>query len=204
MHGTLTICRHGQSRGNREGLFTGWLDADLTEEGIAEARLAGRMLRARAIVPDICFTSCRIRARRTLQLMLGEMAIPDAAIVEDSALNERHYGDLTGLSRSEAVLRWGREQVEIWRRSFDVAPPGGESLSDTAARVVPFYTKHIAPRVRAGGSVLVVAHGNSLRALVMHIERLDRHEITRREIPTGKPLVYLIDADGHGLKAEAI
>jgi 2,3-bisphosphoglycerate-dependent phosphoglycerate mutase len=191
----LVLVRHGQSDWNLKNLFTGWRDIDLTEKGIAEAREAGRKLKAQGIKFDVAFTSALIRAQRTLDLMLQEMAQTDILVFKDQALNERDYGDLSGLNKDDARKKWGEEQVHIWRRSYDVAPPGGESLKDTLARTLPYYVTEILPRVLRGERVLVAAHGNSLRALVMVLEKLDKQSILKREIGTGVPIIYRLDAD---------
>jgi 2,3-bisphosphoglycerate-dependent phosphoglycerate mutase len=191
----LVLVRHGQSEWNLKNLFTGWRDIDLTENGIKEARAAGRRLKAQGLHFDIAFTSALVRAQRTLDLMLEEMAEKNIAVVKDQALNERDYGDLSGLNKDDARKKWGEEQVHVWRRSYDVAPPGGESLKDTAARVLPYYIQEILPRVLRGDSVIVSAHGNSLRALVMVLEHLSPQEIVAREIATGVPLIYRLNAD---------
>jgi 2,3-bisphosphoglycerate-dependent phosphoglycerate mutase len=191
----LVLVRHGQSEWNLKNLFTGWRDVELTDKGAAEARAAGRKLKARGLTFDIAFTSALKRAQRTLDLMLEEMALPSLPVIKDQALNERDYGDLSGLNKDDARKKWGEEQVHIWRRSYDIAPPGGESLKDTLARTLPYYVTEILPRVLRGERVLVVAHGNSLRALVMVLERLSPDEILKREIGTGVPIIYLLDAD---------
>jgi 2,3-bisphosphoglycerate-dependent phosphoglycerate mutase len=191
----LVLVRHGQSDWNLKNLFTGWRDVDLTEKGIAEAREAGRKLKAQGVTFNTAFTSALVRAQRTLDLMLTEMGQSKIPVFKDQALNERDYGDLSGLNKDEARKKWGEEQVHIWRRSYDVAPPGGESLRDTAARVLPYYLVEILPRVLRGEHVLVSAHGNSLRALVMVLEKLDKESILKREIGTGVPIIYRLDAD---------
>jgi len=191
----LVLVRHGQSDWNLKNLFTGWRDVDLTDQGIAEAREAGRKLKAQGIKFDVAFTSALIRAQRTLDLMLQEMAQTNIPVFKDQALNERDYGDLSGLNKDDARKKWGEEQVHIWRRSYDVAPPGGESLKDTLARTLPYYVTEILPRVLRGERVLVAAHGNSLRALVMVLEKLDKQSILKREIGTGVPIIYRLDAD---------
>ncbi len=191
----LVLVRHGQSDWNLKNLFTGWRDVGLTDKGIAEAREAGRKLKAQGIAFDAAFTSALKRAQNTLDLMLEEMGQSAIPVIRDQALNERDYGDLSGLNKDEARVKWGEEQVHIWRRSYDIAPPGGESLRDTAARVLPFYIQEILPRVLRGEKVLVAAHGNSLRALVMVLETLDRESILKREIGTGVPIIYRLDAD---------
>jgi 2,3-bisphosphoglycerate-dependent phosphoglycerate mutase len=191
----LVLVRHGQSEWNLKNLFTGWRNVDLTENGIKEARAAGRRLAAQGLRFDVAFTSVLIRAQHTLDLMLEEMGQTSLAVVRDQALNERDYGDLAGLNKDDARKKWGEEQVHVWRRSYDVAPPGGESLKDTAARVLPYYIQEILPRVLRGDSVLVAAHGNSLRALIMVLERLTPQQIVAREIATGVPLIYRLNAD---------
>ena len=191
----LVLVRHGQSEWNLKNLFTGWRDVALTDIGIAEARAAGRKLRAQGIGFDIGFTSALKRAQDTMTLMLEEMSLPDVPVFKDLALNERDYGDLSGLNKDDARKRWGEEQVHVWRRSYDVAPPGGESLRDTAARVLPYYIEEILPRVLRGERTLVTAHGNSLRALVMVLDRLGPTEIIARELATGVPLIYHLNAD---------
>ena len=196
MTGTLILVRHGESEWNLKNLFTGWRNPDLTEKGIGEARATGKSLKAKGIVPELYYTSSLRRAQHTLDLMLEEMGVSNVTIIRNTALNERDYGDLSGLNKDDARAKWGEEQVLIWRRSFDVPPPGGESLKDTAARTLPYYEAEILPRLMAGKSVLIAAHGNSLRALVMAIEGLTPEEILKREIATGQPTVYEIGADG--------
>jgi len=196
MTGTLILVRHGESEWNLKNLFTGWRNPDLTEKGIGEARATGRALRAKGIVPDLYYTSGLRRAQHTLDLMLEEMEIVNVTIVRNIALNERDYGDLSGLNKDDARAKWGEEQVLVWRRSFDVPPPGGESLKDTAARTLPYYDAEIVPLLKAGKTILVAAHGNSLRALVMAIENLTPEQILKREIGTGQPTVYNIGSEG--------
>jgi len=191
----LVLTRHGQSEWNLKNLFTGWKDVDLTEVGIAEAKAAGRKLKAQGITFDVGYTSDLKRAQRTMTLMLEEMGQPNLPVVKNLALNERDYGDLSGLNKDDARERWGAEKVHVWRRSYDVPPPGGESLRDTAARVLPYYIQEILPRVLRGQRVLVTAHGNSLRALVMVLDRLSPKEIIARELATGVPMVYRLNAD---------
>ena len=191
----LVLVRHGESEWNKKNLFTGRRDVDLTERGIAEARDAGRKLKAQGLRFDVAFTSALKRAQRSLDLMLEELGEKAVPIVKDEALNERDYGDLAGLNKDDARAKWGEDQVHIWRRSYDVAPPGGESLKDTAARVLPYYIQDILPRVLNGDNVLVSAHGNSLRALIMVLERLSPDQIVAREIATGVPLIYRLNAD---------
>jgi 2,3-bisphosphoglycerate-dependent phosphoglycerate mutase len=191
----LVLVRHGQSEWNLKNLFTGWRDVDLTENGISEARAAGRRLKAQGLRFDVSLPSALVRAQRSLDLMLEEMGQTNIAVLKDQALNERDYGDLVGLNKDDARKKWGEEQVRVWRRSYDVAPPGGESLKDTAARVLPYYIQDILPRVLRGDNVLVSAHGNSLRALIMVLEHLSPQQIVAREIATGVPLIYRLNAD---------
>ena len=195
MERLLVLVRHGQSAWNLQNLFTGWRDPDLTERGVAEARSAGRGLKREGYSFDAAFTSELVRAQRTCALLLEEMGLGDLAVVRDRALNERDYGELSGLNKDDARARWGDAQVHAWRRSYDVRPPGGESLKDTAARVLPYYITAILPRVMAGQRVLVAAHGNSLRALVMVLDRLNGDTVTDLQIRTGVPLVYRLNAD---------
>ena len=191
----LVLVRHGQSDWNLKNLFTGWRDVDLTEKGVAEAREAGRKLKAQGIKFDVAFTSVLKRAQRTLDLMLTELGQTTIPVFEDQALNERDYGDLVGLNKDDARKKWGEEQVHIWRRSYDVAPPGGESLRDTAARVLPYYIREILPRVLRGEHVLVAAHGNSLRALAMVLDKHTPETITKLNLETGIPMIYRLNAD---------
>jgi 2,3-bisphosphoglycerate-dependent phosphoglycerate mutase len=196
MPNVLVLVRHGQSEWNRLNLFTGWRDPDLTERGVIEARWAGRLLRTQAVTFDAAFTSGLKRAQNTLDIILSELGQNNIPIVKDIKLNERDYGDLSGLNKDEARTRWGDEQIKIWRRSYDIAPPGGESLKDTAARVLPFYETNIWPLLKAGKNVIVTAHGNSLRALIMSIEKLTGEEILARELATAAPIVYRLTNDG--------
>ena len=191
----LVLVRHGQSDWNLKNLFTGWRDIDLTDRGIAEAREAGRKLKAQGIKFDVAFTSALKRAQRTLDLMLTELGQTTIPVFKDQALNERDYGDLAGLNKDEARKKWGEEQVHIWRRSYDVAPPGGESLKDTLARALPYYVTEILPRVLRGERVLVSAHGNSLRALVMVLDKHTPDSITKLNLDTGVPMIYRLNAD---------
>ena len=213
----LILVRHGQSQWNLENRFTGWWDVNLTAQGEDEARAAGELLRAKGVLPTLAFTSLQTRAIRTLHFALeaaGRLWIPE---IKDWRLNERHYGGLTGLDKAETTARHGEEQVKIWRRSFDVPPPvledGSEfdlkadpryagiaipvteSLKDTIARVLPYYEAAIAPALAAGQTVLIAAHGNSLRALVKHLSGISDDEITGLEIPTGQPIVYDLDSN---------
>jgi 2,3-bisphosphoglycerate-dependent phosphoglycerate mutase len=191
----LVLVRHGQSDWNLKNLFTGWRDVDLTEKGIAEAREAGRKLKAQGIKFDVAFTSVLKRAQRTLDLMLTEMGQTSIPVFKNQALNERDYGELVGLNKDDARKKWGEEQVHIWRRSYDAAPPGGESLKDTLARALPYYITEILPRVMRGEHVLVAAHGNSLRALVMVLDKHTPDSITKLNLETGVPMIYRLNAD---------
>ncbi|MGC2219935.1 MAG: 2,3-bisphosphoglycerate-dependent phosphoglycerate mutase [Pseudolabrys sp.] len=191
----LVLVRHGQSDWNLKNLFTGWRDVDLTEKGIAEAREAGRKLKAQGIKFDVAFTSVLKRAQRTLDLMLTELGQTSIPVFKNQALNERDYGELVGLNKDDARKKWGEEQVHIWRRSYDVAPPGGESLKDTLARALPYYITEILPRVMRGEHVLVAAHGNSLRALVMVLDKHTSDSITKLNLETGVPMIYRLNAD---------
>ena len=191
----LVLVRHGQSEWNLKNLFTGWKDPELTEQGIAEARAAGRKLKAQGLTFDIAFTSVLKRAQHTLDLMLAEIGQTDLPTRTNLALNERDYGDLSGLNKDDARKRWGEEQVHVWRRSYDVAPPGGESLKDTLARTLPYYVQEILPCVLRGQRTLVAAHGNSLRALIMVLDRLSPEGIVKRELATGVPIIYRLNAD---------
>jgi 2,3-bisphosphoglycerate-dependent phosphoglycerate mutase len=196
MDNVLVLVRHGESEWNKLNLFTGWKDPDLSQKGIAEAHAAGRLLRADGYKFDVAFTSDLKRAQHTLDLMLEELGQTDLPVRKDQALNERDYGELSGLNKDEARKRWGEKQVHVWRRSYDTQPPGGESLKDTAARVLPYWEAEIRPEVMAGRNVLVSAHGNSLRALIMRLEGLSGEEIVTRELATGVPIVYRLRADG--------
>lgn len=190
----LVLVRHGESEWNKLNLFTGWKDPDLTEKGVSEAKAGGALLKSKGFKFDIAFTSALKRAQRTLQLILAEIGQTGLATVKDQALNERDYGDLSGLNKDEARAKWGEKQVHIWRRSYDIPPPGGESLKDTAARVLPYFEARIMPELTAGKNVLVAAHGNSLRALIMKLEGLTGEEIVARELATGVPIIYSFDA----------
>jgi 2,3-bisphosphoglycerate-dependent phosphoglycerate mutase len=195
MERLLVLVRHGQSEWNQKNLFTGWRDVGLTELGIEEARAAGRRLKARGFTFDLAYTSALKRAQDTLTIMLEELGQTGLESKWDQALNERDYGDLVGLNKDEARKRWGEEQVHQWRRSYDTAPPGGESLKDTLARALPYYVTHILPDVLSGKKVLVSAHGNSLRALIMAIEGMSPEQIVKLELPTGVPVVYRLQPD---------
>lgn len=192
----LVLVRHGESEWNKLNLFTGWKDPNLTEKGRAEAEQAGRTLKAEGFEFDMAFTSDLTRAQDTLSIILKGLGQTGIPVTKKQELNERDYGDLSGLNKDDARKRWGEEQVHIWRRSFDVPPPGGESLKDTAARVLPYYEASIRPEIEAGRNVLVVAHGNSLRALIMKLENLSGEEIIARELGTGVPIIYVRGTDG--------
>lgn len=197
MDNVLVLVRHGQSEWNQRNLFTGWRDPDLTEQGVAEAERAGQLLHSQGIRFDIGFTSVLLRAKRTLSLILDELGQQDLPTIEDQALNERDYGELSGLNKDDARTKWGDDKVLLWRRSYDIPPPGGESLKDTAARVLPFYKTQIWPAVKAGKNVIVTAHGNSIRALIMYLEELSAQQIIEREVATGAPMVYRLTMHGH-------
>jgi len=200
----LVLVRHGQSEWNLQNLFTGWRDVDLSPQGVAEARAAGRKLRAQGGHFDVAFTSALIRAQHTLDLILEELGETNIPVFKDPALNERDYGELVGLNKDDARRRWGEEQVRLWRRSYAIAPPGGESLRDTAARVLPYYLQEILPRVLRGERVLVSAHGNSLRALVMVLDRHSPESILKLELRTGGPLIYQLAADSTVARKEEL
>ena len=192
----LILVRHGQSEWNEKNLFTGWKDPDLTSKGEVEAKEAGKSLNKLDIKYDLMFTSVLLRAKRTAQIILNELNQRDIKIIKDKALNERDYGNLSGLNKDEAREKWGEEQVHKWRRSYNIAPPGGESLKDTAERVLPYYRKKILPHVNERKNIIVAAHGNSLRALVMELDNLSPKEIVKLEIPTGIPIFYEISSSG--------
>jgi len=214
---TLVLLRHGQSQWNLENRFTGWWDVDLSDQGVAEARAAGRLLRDRGIDLDSCFTSVLTRAIRTLHLVLHEMDRLWLPVAKNWRLNERHYGGLTGLNKQEMIDKVGAEQVKIWRRSYDIPPPplpgdspwnvtsdrrydgidvpSAESLKDTIARALPYYHSEIEPALRAGQRVLIAAHGNSLRGIIKYLSDIGDEEIVGLEIPTGQPIVYELAAD---------
>lgn len=191
----LVLVRHGQSEWNLKNLFTGWRDPDLTALGVEEAKKAGARLKAEGYQFDLAFTSQLSRAQKTLDLALNELGRTGLPITRDLALNERDYGDLSGLNKDDARAKWGEEQVHVWRRSYDVPPPGGESLKDTVARALPYYVTEILPKVMQGNRVLVAAHGNSLRALIMVLEKHSPESIMKRELATGAPVIYRLKAD---------
>lgn len=191
----LVLIRHGQSEWNLKNLFTGWRDVDLTEKGVAEAQAAAQKLKSQGLVFDVAYTSALKRAQRTLDIILKDMALTNIPVTKDLALNERDYGDLSGLNKDDARAKWGADQVLKWRRSYDIAPPGGESLKDTIARTLPYYVQEILPGVLDGKRTLVAAHGNSLRALIMVLEKHTPETIVKRELETGVPIIYRLNAD---------
>ena len=186
----LVLVRHGQSEWNKKNLFTGWKDPNLTDLGIEEAKKAGNLLKERGLAFDIMFTSDLFRAQETGRIILEQMNLGHIEVIKDQSLNERNYGDLAGLNKDEARVKWGEEQVHIWRRSYDIPPPGGESLKNTAERVLPYFNSEILPKIKESQNILVAAHGNSLRALVMELEKISSDEIVKLEIATGDPLTY--------------
>lgn len=198
----LVLVRHGQSQWNLENRFTGWVDVALTPQGESEAAAAGRKLKAYAF--DVAFTSKLQRAVNTLRIILETADLNPLPTYADQALNERMYGDLQGKNKDETRLKYGEEQVHIWRRSYDIAPPGGESLKNTCERVLPYYHTHIEPLLRDGENVLVVAHGNSLRALIMYLEKMTPEQILAFELGTGAPRVYELDHQLHIISARFI
>ena len=198
----LVLVRHGQSEWNLKNLFTGWKDPGLTEQGVAEAHKAGKQLKDLKLTFDLAFTSVLSRAQKTLDIILDELDQTGLETYRDQALNERDYGDLTGMNKDEAREQFGEDQVHIWRRSYDVPPPGGESLKMTAERVLPYYKSEILPRVLAGKRTIVAAHGNSLRSLIMELEGLSPEEILKRELGTGTPIIYRLDEDGTVLSVQ--
>ncbi|MNJ95554.1 2,3-bisphosphoglycerate-dependent phosphoglycerate mutase [compost metagenome] len=201
-YATLILLRHGQSLWNLENRFTGWKDIDITKTGEEEALHAGELLKNEKI--DIAFTSTLKRAQHTLNIILKVCGIENIPVIKDKQLNERCYGSLEGLNKSDTALKYGLDQVMIWRRSYDIAPPGGESLKDTAERVLPYYHKSIVPQLMEGKTVLVVAHGNSLRALMMFLEHLSPQEIINTELTTGIPKKYTMNKSLQILKMESI
>lgn len=190
----LVLVRHGQSQWNLENRFTGWVDVAITPQGEEEAHNAGKLLKD--VTFDKAYTSELKRAQITLDIILKEIGQTGIPIERDKAINERHYGDLQGLNKAETAEKHGKEQVHIWRRSYDVRPPGGESLKDTAERSIPYYTEKILPDLKAGKNIIVSAHGNSLRAIVMHLDNLSKEEVLQLNIATGAPIIYEIGEDG--------
>lgn len=201
-HAILILLRHGQSQWNLENRFTGWQDIDITETGEQEAMHAGQLLKNEKV--DLAFTSTLKRAQHTLDIVLKVGGMENVPIIKDKNLNERCYGELEGLNKADTILKYGLKQVMVWRRSYDIAPPGGESLKNTAERVIPYYLKAISPRLTNGKTVLIVAHGNSLRALIMFLEHLSPQEIESTELPTGIPRKYILDRNLQTLKVEFI
>ena len=191
----LILIRHGQSKWNALNQFTGWKDPDLTATGIEEAHNAGKIINNLKINFDLVFTSALIRAQNTAEIILKEIN-QSLSTIKNQALNERNYGDLAGLNKDDARKRWGDKQVHIWRSSYDIPPPGGESLKDTGERVLPFFMKEILPHVCEGKNVLVAAHGNSLRSLIKFLDNISDEDIVKLEIPTGAPIHYVINEDG--------
>lgn len=200
----LVLVRHGESQWNLENRFTGWVDVPLSEKGVQEARNAGEKLKKEAVHFDIGFTSNLQRAQNTLKLMLEVLGQPDLSVTRDEALNERHYGDLQGLNKAETAKKFGDEQVKVWRRSYDIAPPNGESLKDTAARTIPYFEAHILPQLKQGKNVIVAAHGNSLRSIVMHLERLTKDQVLELNLGTAAPILYQMDANAKITSKKAI
>ncbi|MBI4386147.1 MAG: 2,3-diphosphoglycerate-dependent phosphoglycerate mutase [Elusimicrobia bacterium] len=198
----LVLVRHGQSQWNLENRFSGWVDVPITEEGRREAHRAAQSLAGMRF--DVAFTSALARAQQTLDIILADLKQEGIPIHRDAAINERHYGALQGLNKAETAERFGAAQVHIWRRSYDVAPPEGESLKDTAARALPFFRTKILPEVAAGRKVLVVAHGNSLRAIVMELDGLSKEQVMELNIATCRPIVYDLDAAGRPLRKTVV
>ena len=192
----LILVRHGQSEWNEQNLFTGWKDPGLTELGIKEAKNAGSLISDKGIQFDEMFTSMLVRAQDTGAIILDSINQQNIPITKSKALNERNYGSLAGLNKDDARKKWGEEQVHIWRRSFDIPPPEGESLKDTAERVLPYFHEYIMPKVIQGLSILVAAHGNSLRALIMELDLISSEDIVKLEIPTGAPIQYEFNQNG--------
>ena len=192
----LVLVRHGQSEWNAKNLFTGWKDPGLTDQGLAEAKNAGKLILDESIQFDFMYTSMLSRAQKTGDIILGVLNHKEIPIVKNKALNERDYGSLAGLNKDDARKKWGKEQVHIWRRSFDIPPPDGESLKDTADRVLPYFEAEIMPKVISGSSILIAAHGNSLRALIMKLDSISSEDIVKLEIPTGAPIQYEFTSDG--------
>ncbi len=201
---TLVLVRHGQSEWNLKNLFTGWRDVGLTDKGREEARAAGEKLKARGLKFDIAYTSALTRAQKTCEIILDVLGQNDLKTIRNQALNERDYGDLSGLNKDDARKKWGEEQVHVWRRSYDVQPPGGESLRDTGARVWPYYLHEMQPHVLGGKTMLVAAHGNSLRALIMALDGLSPDRVVELELGTGVPIVYRLNADSSVASKEVL
>ena len=200
MSASLVLVRHGQSQWNEKNLFTGWKDPGLTAKGVEEAKSAGIQLRSEGFQFDVLFTSNLLRAQKTGEIILKELGTTNLPVVKNQALNERDYGDLSGLNKDEAREKWGDDQVHIWRRSFDSPPPGGESLKGTAERVLPYFKKEILPQLLEGKNILIAAHGNSLRSLVMELDQLTKEQVVKLEIATGDPIYYEIASSGGVVK----
>jgi 2,3-bisphosphoglycerate-dependent phosphoglycerate mutase len=200
MSASLVLVRHGQSEWNEKNLFTGWKDPGLTAKGVEEAKSAGIQLRTEGFQFDVMFTSDLLRAQKTGEIILKELGVTNLPVVKNQALNERDYGDLSGLNKDEAREKWGDEQVHIWRRSFDTPPPGGESLKATAERVLPYFKKEILPQLLEGKNILIAAHGNSLRSLVMELDQLTKEQVIKLENATGDPIYYEIASSGKVVK----
>ena len=200
MSASLVLVRHGQSEWNEKNLFTGWKDPGLAAKGVEEAKSAGIQLRTEGFQFDVMFTSDLLRAQKTGEIILKELGVTNLPVVKNQALNERDYGDLSGLNKDEAREKWGDEQVHIWRRSFDTPPPGGESLKGTAERVLPYFKKEILPQLLEGKNILIAAHGNSLRSLVMELDQLTKEQVVKLEIATGDPIYYEIASSGKVVK----
>ena len=192
----LILVRHGQSEWNAKNLFTGWKDPGLTDQGVSEAKNAGKLILEQNIEFDVMYTSMLSRAQKTGDIILKILNHKEIPIIKNEALNERHYGSLAGLNKDDARRKWGDEQVHIWRRSFDIPPPNGESLKDTADRVLPYFETEIMPKVISGSSILIAAHGNSLRALIMKLDSISSEDIVKLEIPTGAPIQYEFSPNG--------
>jgi 2,3-bisphosphoglycerate-dependent phosphoglycerate mutase len=201
---TLLMVRHGQSQWNLENKFTGWVDVPLSDQGRREAQKAGRQIKELGLTFDLAYTSVLIRAINTLEIILKELGQSDLMVIQDKALNERMYGDLQGLNKDQTREKYGKEQVHIWRRSFDVPPPGGESLKDTAERTLPYFESKMMPDLKSGKNLIVAAHGNSLRSIVMKLDNLTGEEVAGLEIPTGVPLVYTFDSEGTVLSKKSL
>ena len=200
MTASLVLIRHGQSEWNEKNLFTGWKDPGLTKKGVEEAESAGIQLKTQGFQFDVMFTSDLQRAQMTGEIILKELGANNLPVVKNQALNERDYGDLSGLNKDEAREKWGEDQVHIWRRSFDTPPPGGESLKGTAERVLPYFKKEILPQLLEGKNILIAAHGNSLRSLVMELDQLTKEQVVKLEIATGDPIYYEIASSGKVVK----
>ena len=198
----LILVRHGQSEWNEKNLFTGWKDPGLTDLGVDEANNAGRLIKETEIIFDEMFTSNLGRAQKTGSIILDVLDQINVAIIKNEALNERNYGSLAGLNKDDARKKWGEEQVHVWRRSFDIPPPDGESLKNTAERVLPYFNQQIMPKIIDGNNILIAAHGNSLRALIMQLDNISQEDIVKLEIPTGAPIHYSFNDDGSIVKKE--